>query len=106
MDDINTPEVQAKQDASYVTAARFLDVDLPGACLRSGQWLQSVSVKYQGDSVLLVCKVSRSAEGPLVAFIGGRDLPHACRKGYDQLRKGGLNWKPDEWALQKLTSER
>ena len=95
--------VETKEDRAEHKVGGYLSRSFPDTLFNSGKLLSGINIKYQGDGVLLIIKVSRSAEGPQVAFVGGRDVTHAVTKLVTLLRKGEVKWKEDEWKVTKLT---
>lgn len=83
----------------------FLTRNLDSALWRKGMVLAGVNIKYRASGVLLVVTVSRSAEGPQVAFFGGKDVFHAMKKLVAAVTAGSVNWKIDEYQLRRHLTE-
>ena len=65
-----------------------------------GVRLVGASLKIEPTGMLLILR-GISAEGPLVAFVGGRGLEEIWRKVNTSEKCKSLKWRTDHFALDK-----
>lgn len=98
----NKAENEAREARKNEFGGKALNHKLSNDLRRHGYMLGGLNFKYGIGECIMTVKVPASGEGPLVAFEGGRDPISCLKKFMDKLAKDKVNWRPDEWVLEKF----
>jgi hypothetical protein len=66
-----------------------------------GEIVVAVKIKYPGIDPLLIVN-ARTTEGPKVMFVKGKTIAEAVKTLHQKALADALEWRPDEWELQRL----
>lgn len=72
---------------------------------RTHHKITGLSIKINPTDVLITVKAARTAEGPMIAFVGSSNLRKALRKAFAEYRDEKLEWKLDEWEMKRFDDE-
>lgn len=67
--------------------------------------LIGITIKVEPSGYLAVMKGLRG-DGPIVGFIGARSLVGLYRDIQAKAANGGIKWRPDQFALDKISPSR